>query len=244
MVAPDRSAQRNALLRKRARHTGFTRARGAAASVEPAVRTESQAVGKGVVHIGRASEAVEHNFRRAVRHIVTIAVGNETQLRRAHRPHAPVPDLDAGQHLQLVSEHLARVEPAVAVLVFKNQDAIAQIEIELPAGLRVSVVLRDPQPPARVPRHRDGILHVRFGGEDSGFEAGRQSHLRRRLGSGHRPRLIRLRIVWNGELGRAQTEWNKQQQQHFLHGPAGTLLFIFPENHRLSFIASAGGWCE
>src|SRR5438552_17705649 len=56
MVAPDCAAQRNALLRRRARHTGFARARGAAASVEPAVRTESQAVGEGVVHIRRASE--------------------------------------------------------------------------------------------------------------------------------------------------------------------------------------------
>ena len=244
MKTPDRAAHRDALLRRRAWHAHLTHTGRAAAPVEPAVRAETQTVGKGVVHIRRASEPVEHNFRRAVRHIVTITVGNETQFRRTHHPHAAVPDLDAGEHLQLVSEHLARVKVAVTVPVFKDKDAIAQIEIELIAGLRVSVVFRDPQSPARVPRHRDGILHVRFGGEDSGFEAGRQSHLRRRLGSGHRPRLIRLRIVWNGELGRAQTEWNKQQQQHFLHGPAGTLLFIFPENHRLSFIASAGGWCE
>ena len=232
------------MLRRRAGHTQLTCTRSAAAAIKPAVRAEAQAVGESVVQLRQDAETIEHNLGRAVRHIVPIAIRNETQLGRTHHPDATAPDLDAGEHLHLVGEDLARVEVTVAVLIFKDKDAIAQVEIEPLAGLRVSVIFGNPQSSARVPRHGDGILHVRFGGEDSGFEAGRQSHLRRRLGSGHRPRLIRLRIVWNGELGRAQTEWNKQQQQHFLHGPAGTLLFIFPENHRLSFIASAGGWCE
>ena len=166
------------------------------------------------------------------------------QLRRAHHPHAAVADLDAGEHLHVVGEHLARVEAAVAVLVFEDEDAVAQAEVELLAALGVGVVLGDPQPPARVPRHRDRVLHVRLGGEDGGFEAGRQPHLRRRLGSGHRPRLIRLRVVGNGKLGRAQTEWNQQQQQRLFHGLDRTLFLLILENNRLASIAAESGPCE
>ena len=103
-----------------------------------------------------------------------------------------MPDLNAGEHLQFVGEHLACVEPAVTILVFENKDAIAQGEIELLAALRVSVIFGDPQPPARVPRQRDGILHVRFGGKNGSFEAGRQPHLRGRLAGRQRFRFIRL----------------------------------------------------
>jgi len=42
-----------------------------------------------------------------------------------------MPDLDAGEHLQFVGEDFARVEPPITVLVFENEDAIAQVEIEL-----------------------------------------------------------------------------------------------------------------
>src|SRR5439155_19956600 len=90
MVAPDRAAQRNALFGRLPRYTDLARARRATAPLEPAVRTESQAGGKGVVHIGRASEAVEHNFRRAVRHIVPVAIRDKQQSRRTHHPHATV----------------------------------------------------------------------------------------------------------------------------------------------------------
>src|SRR5256885_13102198 len=47
-------------------------------------------------------------------------------------------------------------------------------------SLGVGVILRHPQPPARVPRDGDGILHVRLGGEDVGLESSRQLQLRRR----------------------------------------------------------------
>src|SRR2546421_282008 len=51
MVAPDRAAQRNALFGRRPRHTELARARRATAPIKPAIGAESQAVGKGVVHI-------------------------------------------------------------------------------------------------------------------------------------------------------------------------------------------------
>ena len=174
VIAPDRSAHRDASFRRRARHADFTWTRRAAATVEPAVRTKTQPIGKGVVHVRRTGEAVEHNLGRAVRHIVTIAVGNEKQLRRTHQPHAPVSDLDAGEHLHFVGKNFARVESAGAILVFKDENAIAQVQVELLRALGVGVVLGDPQTSARVPRHRDGVLHVGFRCEDGRFEAGRQ----------------------------------------------------------------------
>ena len=175
VVTPDRAAHRNASFRGRARHADFTRTRGAAAAVEPAVGAETQAVGEVVVILRRNGETVENDFGRAVRHIVTVSVGDKKHLRRTHDPHAAASDLDARKHLHLVGENLARVESAVAILVFKDEDAIAQVEVELLCPLGVGVVLGDPQPPARIPRHGDGILHVGFGGEDRGPEAGWQS---------------------------------------------------------------------
>src|SRR5438046_6571601 len=91
MIPPNRAAQRDALLRRRSRHANLARTRRAATAIKPAVRTETQAVGKRVVHIRRASQAVEQNLGRAVRHIVTIAVGDEKHLRRTHHPHTPWP---------------------------------------------------------------------------------------------------------------------------------------------------------
>jgi hypothetical protein len=80
----------------------------------------------------------------------------------------------------------------VTVFVFEDEDAVAQVEVEPLAALGVRVILGDPQAPARVPRHPDGVLHVRLSGEDGGFEAGREPHLRSRFGGSHRLRLVRL----------------------------------------------------
>ena len=61
----------------------------------------------------------------------------------------PKPELDAGEHLHLVGEDRAAVEPAVAVGVFEDQHAVALAEVEPLGSLGVRVVLGDPEPPAR-----------------------------------------------------------------------------------------------
>src|SRR5205814_4227609 len=70
MITPNRAAQGNALFRRRPRHAHLAGTRCAAASIKPAVRAKTQAVGESVMIVQRASEAVENHFRRAVRHTV------------------------------------------------------------------------------------------------------------------------------------------------------------------------------
>ena len=63
---------------------------------------------------------------------------------------------------------------AIAVLVFEDENPVAQLQIESFGSLGVGVILRDPEPAPRVPGHRDGIAHVRLGGKDGGREARRK----------------------------------------------------------------------
>ena len=79
-----------------------------------------------MIVLGRDGEAVEHDLGRPVGDVVAVAVGQEQQPRRAQQPDAAESQLDAGEHLHLVGEDRPPVEPAVAVGVFKDQDAVAQ----------------------------------------------------------------------------------------------------------------------
>src|SRR5258705_11473286 len=57
VITPHRAAQRNALLRGRTGQADLARTGRAAAAIKPPVRTETQAVREGMVHIRRTSEA-------------------------------------------------------------------------------------------------------------------------------------------------------------------------------------------
>ena len=145
--------------------------------------------------LSRRGEAVEHDLGRSVGDVVAVAVGNEQELGRAHQPDAAEAELDAREHLHVLGEDGAFVEPAVAVGVVEDQHAVAEPEVELRGQLGISEVLRDPQPPARIPGHGDGVLDIRLGREDPDVEprrdaeagrglVGRQSPGRRGLGIG------------------------------------------------------------
>ena len=116
--------------------------------------------------LGGDREAVEHDLGRTVGDVVAVAVGDEQQLGRAEQPDAAEPELDAAEPLDVVGEDRPPVEPAVAVGVLEDQDAVAEAEVELLGAVGVGVVLGDPEPPAGVPGHRDRVPHVRLGGED------------------------------------------------------------------------------
>ncbi len=172
MITPHPAANRHPRTIRRAGHTDFAGSRRAATSVEPTVRPPAQAIGE-VVIVGRGHfESVEHYFGRAVGNTVAVFVWNEDQLLRAQRPHAAESDLDACKHLHFVRENIPRVETAVAIVVLEDQDAVAQVQIELFPVLGVGVVLCYPKPASRIPSHRDGILHIRFGGENGRLETG------------------------------------------------------------------------
>ena len=130
-----------------------------------------------MIVFGGDGKAVEHNLRRPIRDVVAVAVRKEEQPRRAQQPNAAETQLDAGEHLHAVGEDGSPVELAVAIGVFKDQDAVALGEVEPLGPLGVRVVLGDPEPAARVPGHRDRVSNVGLGGEDRDVEAVRDAKL-------------------------------------------------------------------
>ena len=104
-----------------------------------------ETIGKVVIVRGRNLEAIEHDLRRAVGNAVVVAIGKEQQLRRAECPDAAVANFDAGELLHVVGEDLPLVEAAIVVVVFEDEDTIAQVLIESFGSFGVRVVLGDPE---------------------------------------------------------------------------------------------------
>ena len=127
-------------------------------------------------------EPVEHDLGGTVGDVVAIAVGDEQQPRRTQQPDAAESELDAGEHLHVVGEHGATVEPAVGVGVLEDQHAIAMTEVEPIGCVGIGVVLGDPEPTAPVPGHRDRVLHVGLGREGRDAEPRRSPEAGRGLG--------------------------------------------------------------
>ena len=75
-------------------------------------------------------EAIENDLRFGVGDVVVVRVGDEEELGRAHGPDAAASGLDGGEHLEVVGEDLAGFGFAVVVLVFENDDAVAEGEVE------------------------------------------------------------------------------------------------------------------
>ena len=94
----------------------------AVAAVEPAVRSPDEAVER-LVRIVLAP-AVEQDLGRAVGTVVAVAVGNEKKMRGRADPDAAEADFQAADQVEVVGKDLARVEPAVAVGVFEDENAI------------------------------------------------------------------------------------------------------------------------
>ena len=147
------------------------------AAIEPAIRPPAQAV-DDVVADGLHVESVEQHLRLAIRHVVTVFIGDEAQGAVVKHPDAAVADLHAREVAAALPEHLAPVMFAVAVLVFQDDDAVPQLRIPPHGVLRIRVVFRHPQPTLLIPAHRNGLLHIRLGGKHHAFEA---------LGQFHRP---------------------------------------------------------
>ena len=104
----------------------------AVATVEPAIRAPDERVERFVrVFVG---PAIEQHFRLAIRNVVAVLIGDEQQIRRRADEHAAEADFDAADQIQVLGEHLALVEFAVAIGVFENQNAVA---CPCPSGARI-----------------------------------------------------------------------------------------------------------
>ena len=80
-------------------------------SVKPAVRPPFQAVGDVVVHLVFV-KTVQKNFRRAVRHVVAVAVRDENEIGRGNAKDAAKPGRNPCQSDALVPENGPFVEMA------------------------------------------------------------------------------------------------------------------------------------
>ena len=166
MKTPDASLDRNALGFGRPGNADIAGAGSSAAAVKPAIGAPAEAVGKVVVVVLGDGEAIEDDFGFSIGDVVAIAIGNEEELGRAHGPNSAASQFDAGEHLQLVGEDLAGVGLSVVVFVVKNDNAIAQFEIEALASLGIGVVFGDPHAAFVIPGHCNGILDLGLGCED------------------------------------------------------------------------------
>src|SRR5687768_4606600 len=83
-------------------------------------------------------------------------------MRRRSDPHAAEPKLEPADEIKALGENLARLERPVAVSVLENDDRIAALPFRL--ARRITERLRHPQPPPRIDRERDRLVHVRLRG--------------------------------------------------------------------------------
>ena len=141
--------------------------------VKPAVRTPAQRTGQ-LVRI-RATEPGEHHLAT---HFLAVLLAQEKQIWRIEHPDAAVPNGDAGGNVQSASKHRHFFGASVAIGVFQDLHAVAS----WPRGLaRVFDALGDPNPPAIIEGHRDGIYDVRFAGDQLDAEAFWHRHPAQRL---------------------------------------------------------------
>src|SRR4029453_11571175 len=123
-------------------------------SIEPAVRSPGQRVRK-LVRI-RAAKAREHHFAAD---LPAILLAQEEKVRRVEHPDAAVTDLHARGNVQSLGKGLDLVSVSIRVRIFENFYAITTNTCRLPWILDA---LSNPDAPAIIERHRDGIHDVRF----------------------------------------------------------------------------------
>src|SRR5262249_3151991 len=118
------------------------------------------------------AEAIENQFRRAVRFAVAVAIRDEVEPRRGDDPDAAESDLDSGDVVEPLVKHGALVGAAIAVGVLENDDAILAGRLPPPGVER----LGGKESPAVGDGERDRLDDVRLGGEDGGAETSGQTH--------------------------------------------------------------------
>jgi hypothetical protein len=174
MITPDRRVEGHTLAVRCARLAHARVSEHAVATVEPAVRSPGECVERFVCVL--PAPAVEQDFRLAVGHIVPVAIGNEHQVRSRPDPHAAEADFEPANEVQPFGEHFPLVETAVAIGVFKDNNAIATFVAR--CANRVFVGLSDPNAATIVERHGDRLLDIRLGSEHFRRETRGQFHRR------------------------------------------------------------------
>ena len=199
VVTPDAGVELRALVGRGARLADDGMGEDAVTTVEPAIGAPDEGVERFVGVL--PAPAVEEHLRLTVGDVVAVGVGNEEEVGGRTDPHAAETDREATDEVQALLEHLAGIEPMVAVGILEDQDPIAGL-LRCDA-LRIGIGLGDPQSPAVVEAHRDRLADIRLGGEELHRETGGRRH---RLGRflrleavGHWAALSRLGLLMTGD---------------------------------------------
>src|SRR5262249_34201897 len=112
--AVDAAVAVDALVGRRAWPADVRRARATVPRVQPAIRAPREPVHQ-VVPALLVAEAIENQFRRAVRFAVAVAIRDEVEPRRGDDPDAAESDLDSGDVVEPLVKHGALVGAAIAV---------------------------------------------------------------------------------------------------------------------------------
>ena len=167
--------------------------------VELPVRSPAQRV-QDVMRVLGAESAQHH--APLIRDAVAVGVLEVQQLGALPDVAAAVARLDAGGNQQAVGEHGGLVRDAVAVGVFEDEDFVVLRLARL--DLRIDGRTGDPEPPARVPIHGDGLGEQRVLGPERDFEIGVGEleggvglRLERSRGFVGQRILLGLQTIWN-----------------------------------------------
>ena len=138
-------------------------------SVEPAVRSPRQRI-RQLVRV-RAAKAGEHHFAAD---FLAVLLAQEEKVGRVEHPHAAVADRHARGNVQPFGKDGDLVRAPIGVRVFENLHPIAADARRL---ARILDALGNPDAPAIIESHRDGIHDVRFAGDEFDREALGHRHL-------------------------------------------------------------------
>src|SRR5438093_10861684 len=99
------------------------------AAIEPSVGTPRQSIYQVVDRFGR--ETVEFDHRLCIRHVISIFIGDEDQVRRRTKPDTSEARRDATQTMTIIEEDLAVIEFSVAVLIAQNNDPVLVLALKI-----------------------------------------------------------------------------------------------------------------
>ncbi len=121
--------------------------------IQPAVRAPSERMNRVVAVL--CAEAVKNDFAR-VRHVVTIRVLRENDVRLLRDIRPAVAQFEPRRHVQFVRKHRVRVRPPVAVRVLENDQLVVRVLVRQPLWIRRH--RGHPKPALRIERDRHGLL--------------------------------------------------------------------------------------
>src|SRR5258707_8308474 len=168
MVAPYAGIDGGAFAVWRAGLADFRVSEHSLAAIQPAVGPQGESIQCFVGVLVRPS--IEHDLGRTRRlWIVSVFDGNEHEIWGRTDPDTAETYFQTADQIETFHENCASIKFAIAICVFKDEDAIFPLPFRCANG--ISVGFCDPDAATVINRKRDGLFHIWLAGEEGGFEA-------------------------------------------------------------------------